>query len=832
MNGICVKLVRSLLLLSLLSIPAFAQETPKAKSYAETIAGLARIDGFQPLYHDEKNGEMYLEVSSLDREFLYQITLPTGVGSNFVGLDRGQLGATKVVRFERAGNKLLLVEPNYGYRALSENPAERKAVEDSFAKSVVWGFKIKASEDGKYLVDATSFFIRDAHGVADRLAGTKQGIYKIDPTRSAFYMPSTKGFPKNSEIETIITVTTGGETGREVGRTVPSPDAVTTHQRHSFVELPDASYRPREFDPRVSSFPISFYDYATDIGENLEKRWIVRHRLEKKDPAAAISEAVEPIVYYVDNGTPPDIRDALIEGASWWNQAFEAAGFKDAFQVRVLPADADPMDIRYNVINWVHRSTRGWAYGSSVTDPRTGEIIRGVVTLDSQRARQDVLIAGGLMPQFAGNLSCGMGAAPDYGYLAQDKTKARQLAIARIKQLSAHEVGHTLGFAHNFAASTYGRASVMDYPAPLISVRNGELDYSNAYAVGIGNFDKFAVDFAYRVFPASIGEKTELKKLVENGVKNGMLFLSDADTRPAGAAHPLANLWDNGSDPVARLDDELEIRRIALAKFGLKNIPDGTPMSELELSLLPVYLHHRYQMTAAAKSVGGAYYTYSVRNGLAASPSTVMDIVPADKQRAAIKAVLKTIEPSRLVIPESILEKLPPNAFSMGSQRSERFPGKADPVFDAVGAAEIASNLAIRALLNADRAQRLEMFHARDSKNPGLGEVIDSIFDATWLSADPAKPYEAAVKHASEAVVAEVLMDLAADPNASWGVRAVASSKLRLLASAIKERVSDKDPRGEMANEIQRFLERPAEPRIRTRQLPDPPSDPIGMSLR
>ena len=464
------KLLAAFLTLALACLSAFAQKTDnkKPKTVGEITSGLQKIDGYIPLYYDDEKGKMYLEITRPNEEFLYQVSLPTGVGSNPIGLDRGQLGRTKVVYFERVGNKVLLVQPNYRFRALSDNAAEKRAVEESFAKSVIWGFQVAAKDSGTVLVDATGFFMRDAHGVAARLKQRNQGTYSFDKSRSAFYLPRTKGFPKNSEVELTVTLASKGSTGRLVNQTAPSGDAVTVRQRHSFVELPDSKYKPREFDPRIGSNAISFYDYATDIGENLEKRWIVRHRLEKKDPNAAVSEAVEPIVYYIDNGTPKKIRDALTDGARWWNQAFEAAGYRNAFQVKDLPPGADAMDVRYNVVNWVHRLTRGWAYGSSISDPRTGEIIKGVVTLDSQRARQDFLIGSGFAAQYANaaNASCDFAIMPDVSYLvgANQKADADALSVARIRQLSAHEIGHTLGFSHNFAASTYGRGSVMDYP--------------------------------------------------------------------------------------------------------------------------------------------------------------------------------------------------------------------------------------------------------------------------------------------------------------------------------------------------------------------------------
>ncbi|HNU09324.1 MAG TPA: DUF5117 domain-containing protein, partial [Pyrinomonadaceae bacterium] len=442
------------------------------ESFDKKIEKLRKIDGFMPLYWDAKAGKMYLEVSRFNQEFLYQVSLPAGLGSNPIGLDRGQLGRTFVVYFERIGQKILLFQPNYRYRALSEDPAERKAVEDSFARSVIAGFKVEGEKDGAVLVDATSFLLRDAHGVIERLKQARQGTYRVDESRSAFYFDRTKGFPLNTEVEVTLTFS-GDDAGRLLSSVTPTANSVTLREHHSFVQLPDDKYKPRRFDPRSGSFGITFYDYASPITAALETRWLSRHRIEKKDPYAAVSEPVKPIVYYVDNGAPEPIRSALVEGASWWNQAFEAAGFRNAFQVKVLPKDADPMDLRYNMINWVHRSTRGWSYGSSVTDPRTGEIIKGNVSLGSLRIRQDFTLASGMIPPYASSDGyCQFGDSPDLSYLTPDEKIGGEMALARIRQLAAHEVGHTLGFSHNFAASSYGRGSVMDYPAPLVKIVN------------------------------------------------------------------------------------------------------------------------------------------------------------------------------------------------------------------------------------------------------------------------------------------------------------------------------------------------------------------------
>jgi hypothetical protein len=808
----------------------FSQTKP-VETFDDKTKTLQKIEGFVPIFWDAKNGKMLMEISRFNKEFLYQVSLPAGVGSNPIGLDRGQLGRTFVVYFERIGNKILLIQPNYRYRALTEDEAEKRAVADSFARSVIWGFKIEAEEGEKILVDATQFLLRDAHGVTERFKQAKQGNYKLDESRSAFYLPRTKGFPKNTEVETILTF--GGEdAGRLLSSVTPTPASVTVREHHSFVELPDDNYVPRKLDPRASSFGIIFNDYASPFTESIEKRWISRHRLNKKNPNEVVGEPVKPIIYYVDNGVPEQIRSALLEGASWWNQAFEAAGFKNAFQVKVLPKDADPMDIRYNMINWVHRSTRGWSYGSGVTDPRTGEIIKGNVSLGSLRIRQDFLLGTGMIPIYgSSNNQCIFGDSPEPAYLADSATDSAAMSLARIRQLAAHEVGHTLGFEHNFAASSYGgRASVMDYPAPLVEIKNGKLDLSNAYGVGIGIYDKYAVNYAYADFPKGADENAELEKILVKGAADGMLFIRDEDGRGVETAHPFASTWDNGEDAVASLKHEMEVRRIGLNQFGLRSVPKGTPLSELESKFIPLYLHHRYQLIAALKSVGGIYFTYAVKTDNGINPTKYREIVAPERQREALNAVLDTINPTELAVPQNILDLIPPRAFGYENGTAENFDKRTEPVFDSLGATTIAADFAISGLLNPNRAARMIEFNAQDKKYPHFKETVDALMLRIWKSPTPANNYHAAIMQNLQSLLVNRLMDLAANSDASNQVKSTANEALYQLSESlrIELRRTPNAHRRFIQQDIERFLNRPDVPRTRTPNLETPQGEPIG----
>src|SRR5579864_368983 len=540
-------------------------EAKPLPSIDQKTTGLQKLPGFFTYYWDARQGKIWLQIDKWDTEFLYVESLPAGVGSNDIGLDRGQPGETQVVHFERSGPRVLLVAENERYRAVTDDAAQRQAVKQAFAQSVLWGFDAAAENGDVVLVDATPFFLHDAHNVIEKLKVTKQGVFHLDPSRCAIYLPRTKNFPKNSDVESTLTFTTG-EPGRWVQEVTPDPQSVTAREHFSFVQSPPPGFHPREYDPRSGFFGIQYMDFATPVDESIHKRFIVHFRLEKKDPSAALSEPVKPIIYYVDRAVPEPIRSALVEGASWWNQAFTAAGYKDAFQVKVLPEGADPMDIRYNVIEWVPRATRGWSYGSAIVDPRTGEIINGHVNLDALRVRQVFLIAQGLLNPFG----------KDPAALA----KANAMALARIRQLAAHETGHTLGLMHNFAASIVNRASVMDYPPPAVSVdANGVPDISNAYAVGIGAWDKVAIAYGYSDFAAGTDETRALDKILEDAFSSGLEFLTDQDARPLGSSSPIAHLWDTGSNDLDGLQQVMAVRQAALKNLSENAIREHTPMA-------------------------------------------------------------------------------------------------------------------------------------------------------------------------------------------------------------------------------------------------------------
>jgi hypothetical protein len=736
---------------------------------AEKTAGAQKLAGYFNLYWDAKQGKLWLEIDKFSTEFLYQSGLSAGIGSNDIGLDRGQLGAGGIVRFERIGPKVLLIQENLEYRAISDNPDERRAVHDSFAESALWGFTVAAEtpdpkgdlKNDHALVDATDFFLRDAHNIPATLRRTKQGAYKLDDKRCALYVPNTKNFPLNTEVEATLTFS-GDEPGPWVRSVTPSPDSITIREHHSFVQLPPPGYKPRPFDPRSGYYATSYVDYATPVTEPIVKRLLARHRLAKKDPSALVSEPVQPIIYYLDRGAPEPIRSALLEGARWWNQAFEAAGYKDAFRVELMPEGADPMDLRYNVIQWIHRSTRGWSYGYGVVDPRTGEIIKGHVSLGSLRIRQDYLIAESLLASYEKGRPL--------------NPKMLDMALARIRQLAAHEVGHTLGLLHNYSASTVNRSSVMDYPPPFVKLASdGTPDLSDAYAIGIGEWDKVAITYGYQDLPAGTDEPAALNKILNEAFAKGQRYLTDQDARPTGSSSSLAHLWDIGNNAVDGLNHVMQVRAVALRRFSEKNIREGAPLATLEDVLVPLYMFHRYQVEAASKLVGGMDYTFALRG----DNQLPTQIVSASEQRRALAAVLATVKPDTLALPEALLRIMPPRPVEYERGR-EHFKIHTSPAFDALAPAESAAQHTLQFLFNPERAGRLIEFHARDSQNPGLAEVLDAILTATWHAPRDAS-YSGEIARVVDNVALFDLIQLAANAHATEQVRAVAALKLEEL---------------------------------------------------
>jgi hypothetical protein len=703
-----------------------------------------------------------------------------------------------------------MIQPNYDYRAVTNDAAERRAVEQSFAQSTLWGFTVSAETGNRVLVDATDFIIRDALQAANRIRNQHQGNYSLDKTRSAIYLPNSKNFPLNTELEATITlVSNDGQAGNYVRTVTPSTEAITLRVHHSFVQLPDKDFESRIFDPRSGFISISYFDYSTPVSEPIQKYFIIRHRLKKKDPDAAISEPVKPIIYYLDNGTPEPIRSALLDGASWWNQAFEAAGYKNAFQVKLLPPDADPMDIRYNMINWVHRSTRGWSYGAAVVDPRTGEIIKGNVTLGSLRVRQDYLIATGLLAPFENGLPA--------------DNKMLKMALNRLHQLAAHEVGHTLGLVHNYAASVSNRASVMDYPHPLVRLNaSGHIDLSNAYDDKIGEWDKLAIEWGYRDFPKGTDEPVALNKILSGGEKKGLQFVSDRDARAAGGLHPQAHLWDNGMDAVAELKEVMKVRSKALSQFGENNIRPGAPMALLEDVLVPVYLFHRYQLEAVTKMVGGMYYTYALRG----DGQIITRSLSKDEQLKALNAVIDCLDPQVLMLPDNIVKLIPPRPLGYDFTR-ELFKKRTGLAFDALTPAENAADLALSFLFNNERVSRMAEFEM----NGGLGvnEMIKKLMSVTW-KASRRTGMEKLIQLQTEQVLLTHLLVLSVDETANFAARAAAQKALAHLKSFIEaqKKISKDDIySGHLLLALER-LKSPEKAKSSEVNLEIPPGAPIG----
>ena len=821
--------MRSLILasvLALVAVPASAQQqpTPIAATIASRTAGFDRRDGFVPLYLDAKQGRVYAELPRDTLRALFFVSMATGLGSNPVGLDRGAGGVEQVVRFDRDGDRVLMVFENTDFRS-SLGGAHRVTVDESFPSSVIASLPVLAEEGSRTLVDVSDVVYRDWTDVANALTRTNQGAYVVARDRSTLDRRYTRAYPDNSEIDVALTFATTGRPGGIVSRMAPDGRAFTLHQHISIVRLPDAGYRPRELDPRVGYFGITFKDYGQPIQRPLEQHWISRHRLERTNPNDPSSPIKNPIVYYIDPGIPEPMRTATLEGVRWWTEAFDRAGLRGAFRAELRPDSVDPLDIRYNVVQWENRNERGWSVGGALGDPRTGEMLKGMARLDSHRARTDYNIYAALV-----NADL---AASDTAFV-----------LARVRQVSAHEVGHTLGLSHNYIASTNERSSVMDYPAPRVRVAaDGSIDLSAAYGRGPGDYDVWAIRWGYGIFPAAT-ERDSLQAIVAEGLRKGYLYLSDQDARPEYSSDPRTNLWDDGATSLEFLARQTAVRRVALSRFGLRNIREGEPVATLQERLAPLYFWHRFALNGVTKTIGGMTYANAVRG----DGQTATHPIDGAQQRAALSALLAELEPSELAIPDSVIALIGPRPSGYGgavnnsnSPVDELFRGRTDPAFDELSAARTLAQMIVDGVLQRERTARLVAFASRGSNMLTLGETIDSLVTRTWETRSTpggvthgtiSGPKSAALRRVAQRAVADRLLLLAADSAAAPDVRAVAEYEIARLRSVALRNASSGDTMSRahwqsIAGDFARWIDRRELPKP-TPALVAPPGDPFG----
>jgi hypothetical protein len=835
--------VRSACAALVVTLALLAPPTLAAQSISEYTAGMESQDGFIPLHWDARTGRLLLQLDRLGEDFLYLQSLATGIGSNRLGLDRGMIGSEHIARFERVGPKVHFVLQNAGFRAEEQRTAAlQRSVDESFAVSTLASWEVIAEDATSVLVDATPFFFEDVMGVADRLRRANQGAFRVDAARSRIHLPHTKAFPENTEIEATLTFA-GTDPGPEVRGHTPDGRSLSLREHHSFVQLPDDDFRPRAFDPRIGLFAVSYFDFGKSFDTDYVTRWAMRHRLQKREPGAAMSEPIEPVIYYLDPAVPEPYRSAFKEGGEWWNRVFEAAGFIDGFQVHDMPEGMDPMDARYHVIQWVHRTEAGSSIGPSFVDPRTGEIIKAAVRMDSHRSLADYNLYAGALPatgsvelQNTGMLVddgrlggaevfLGSGGGLDWIADLDPDVTAEEFTMARRRQHSAHEIGHTLGLAHNFIAASYGRASVMDYPAPLIELEGDGVRLGDAYRAGPGAYDTLAIRWAYSEFEPG-AEAVALEAIVADGMARGLKFITNSD-ESASSSYPDATTWINGSDVLDEMDRMADVRRTLIDRFSEEAIVEGDPMWRLGERFVPVYLHHRFQLGAVVKVVGGMDFRYGVRG----DPVPVTEVIDGVRQRRALDQLVAALSPTALDVPEDVLRLLAPRPFGFADVRMD-FESRAGPAFDHLGIARTLSRMVLGGVFDEPRMARVAAFHERDSSLPSPEEVVGHFVDALWR-VDASTP----LVRVPQRELVDVLIDLAASTSATveskaaaeWGLRSIADLGAEALARAESASEETQVAHAQLVvADIQRFMERRFEGGERTDALDPPPGTPIG----
>lgn len=695
--------------------------------------------------------------------FIYVSQLETGIGSAAIGLDRSAPGASRILVFRRLGKKVAAEIENSKFVASRGTAEEQDAVRESFATSTIWmGEVVATKKDGSFTVDVASFLARDDIGIAQAIKDGGGGDFKLVPELSTADPNFVKLFPRNAELSARLTFRSDEPTP-EITNIIPAPNTLSVNVRHSLIALPEPGFVPRA-DPIGFTIGRQQVDYSAPLGSAIVSDLARRFRLEKVDPAAARSPVKKPIIFYIDPGAPEPVRTALKEGVGWWAQAFEAAGFVDAFQVGILPDGADPLDVRYNVVNWVNRATRGWSYGNPIDDPRTGEIIKGAVMLGSLRARQDMLIFQALVGAKLSNTG--------------DPNDPVKATLARLRQLGAHEVGHAIGLAHNMAGSSQGRYSVMDYPAPRVTLEGGAPSLRDAYGAGMGAWDRWAVKWLY-------GARTdsEARPMLAEARAQGLRFVSDSDSRPLESAHPSGAIWDDAADSISELRRMMQIRRVALSRFGEAALPNGESLSGLRRAFVPVWLLHRYQVEAASKNLGGVDFPYALAGeGLKATA------VSGAMQRAALDALLETLRPAELTVPERLLLTMS-SGFGGNPDRQteiEIISTAGGPVFDPFKATEIGAVQTLNALLNSERLNRLESQHSVDARVPSPSEVVERLVGQAFGST------EREVERRIATTTALSLARLQRRPALSPTIALALSSQLERLAERLRrQRGSD-----------------------------------------